>query len=119
MTRWNRWQDWGAVAAGAYALVSPIWTTTTDDATTTAIVLGAVTALIALYALYAPGVMATEAAIMLMGVLMFLSPWVIGFDSVTGMAWTAWIVGAVTFALGLADFMEGRSAHHHGPIAQH
>jgi hypothetical protein len=118
MRPWTRWQDWLAVVAGAYALLSPIWTTTTDKATWTLVVLGAVTLVIALGSLAAPAVVATEALIALMGVLFFVSPWVMSYHDINGMAWTAWIVGVVTFLLGASALPVSRSLHQ-GAVAQH
>ena len=39
----------------------------------------------------------TEGLVALLGVLFFISPWVFSFQSTTGIAWTAWVVGVVTF----------------------
>ncbi len=97
MGKWSRWQDWGALLAGVYAFLSPIWTTSTAAATWTLVVLGIVTALVALWSLAVPASVATKWLLALMGVLVFISPWVLGFHNLTGMAWTAWVVGVVTF----------------------
>jgi uncharacterized membrane protein HdeD (DUF308 family) len=109
-------QDVVALVAGVYALLSPIWTTSTSRATTTVIVLGAVTAVIALLSLARPGTVA-DGLIALMGVLFVISPWVMSFDSTRPMAWTAWIVGVVTFLVGAGDFVLERTAHHGGGLA--
>jgi hypothetical protein len=53
-----------------------------------------------------------------MGVLFFISPWVMGFSDVRAMAWTAWIVGAVTFVVGVADLQLTRT-HHKGIATSH
>lgn len=111
MQKWTRPQDWAALIAGVYAFLSPIWTTTTGKATGTVIVLGIVTALIALWSLAMPGVVATEYLIALMGVLFFIAPWVMGFHTTTGMAWTAWVVGVVTFLLGVSAVPASQQAH--------
>ena len=105
-----------ALVAGVYALLSPIWTTSTSRATITMIVLGAVTAVIALLSLARPGMVA-DGLVALMGVLFVISPWVMGFDSTRPMAWTAWIVGAVTFLVGAGDLALERTAHHGGGLA--
>lgn len=81
--------------------------------------LGIVTALIALGSLAAPGAVATEYLTALLGVLFFISPWVIGFAATTGMAWTAWVVGVVTFVVGLAAIPQSQHAHRGQMLAQH
>jgi len=117
MQKWTRWQDWVAVVAGAYAILSPIWTDTTTKATWTMVVLGALTVLAALGSLASPGHLLTEGAVAVLGVLFFISPWVMGFSGTTAMAWTAWVVGVVTFVVGAATMPQVRSLgrHHVAP----
>jgi hypothetical protein len=110
-------QDFVALLAGVYAALSPIWTTSTSRSTTTMVVLGVITALLAIGSLYRPDVMATEGLMALMGVLFFISPWIMGFSGTRPMAWTAWIVGIVTFAVGVWDVQLTRTAHHGGGMA--
>jgi hypothetical protein len=116
MQKWTRWQDWLAFAAGAYAALSPIWTDTTDDATWTMVVLGVVTAGIALWSLAMPADRISEYALVLMGVLFIASPWVMGFDNIDDMALTAWIVGGVTALAGVLGMPEVDERMHHRPI---
>ncbi len=104
------------LAAGAYAAFSPLWTTTTSRATTTMVVLGVVTAALAILALARPG-MLTEGLTAAMGVLFVISPWVMAFDGTRPMAWTAWVVGAVVFLAGAADLVMDRFMHHGGGLA--
>ena len=120
MNRWARWQDWVALIAGVYAFLSPIWTTSVSKATTTLVILGIVTALVALWSLAAPGAVVSEWVVAILGVLFFIAPWVIGFSGVTGMAWTAWIVGVVTVVVGLWALPESNKIHHGaGAVPQH
>ena len=102
-------QDFIALIAGAYAILSPIWTTTEDRATTTMIVLGAITCALAIVELVRPDLLPAEGATAAMGVLFIISPWVMGFSDTRAMAWTAWIVGAVTLGVGALDLQETRS----------
>src|SRR6476620_4630342 len=76
MKRWTHSQDILALIVGVYAFLSPIWTTTTGKATGTMIVLGIITALLALAELIRPDMMSVEGVLALMGVLFFISPWV-------------------------------------------
>jgi hypothetical protein len=97
-------QDALTLIGGIYAFLSPIWTTTTGRATATMIVLGIITALLSLGELARPDLLAVEGLTALLGVLFIISPWVMGFASTTRpMALTAWIVGAVTLVVSLAD----------------
>ena len=114
--RWSHPQDFVALAAGVYAALSPIWTTTTTAATWTVVVLGLVTAALAGLSLARPGMVA-DGLMAVMGVLFVLSPWVVGFASTLPMAWTAWIVGAVAFVVGASDVIEARLSHHGGGLA--
>ncbi|MEO7131800.1 MAG: SPW repeat protein [Dermatophilaceae bacterium] len=105
-------QDAIPLIAGIYAFLSPVWTTTTTTATWTLVVLGVITAVLALVEFARPDMMAIEGLTVLLGVLFIISPWVMGFASVTmAMAVTAWIVGAVTLLTGLADVSVTRRIH--------
>lgn len=110
-------QDFVALLAGVYAALSPLWTDTTNKATSTMIALGVVTAGVALVSLVRPDMMALEGLMALMGVLFVISPWVMGFDGTRPMALTAWIVGAVALLAGARDVQVTRTAHHGGGVA--
>ena len=47
------------------------------------------------------------------GVLFIISPWVMGFADTTAMAWTAWVVGAVTLVVGALDLQVTRTHQRH------
>jgi hypothetical protein len=117
MRKWAHPQDFAALLAGVYAALSPIWTTSTSRSTSTMVVLGVITALLAAGSLYRPDMMAFEGALAAMGVLFFIAPWVMGFSGTAPMAWTAWVVGLVTFAVGARDVQLTRTAHHGGGMA--
>lgn len=106
-----------ALVAGAYALLSPIWTTTTTAGTWTMVVLGIITVGVVAFDLYRPDVMAAEALVALMGVLFFISPWVLSFSDTRPISWTAWIVGVIVVVVGAADLQVTRS-HRQGMVAQ-
>jgi hypothetical protein len=110
-------QDVAALLAGVYAALSPIWTETTNKATSSMIVLGVITAAVALVSLVRPDLMALEGLMALMGVLFVISPWVMGFDGTRPMALTAWIIGAVSLLAGARDVQVTRTAHHGGGVA--
>lgn len=108
-------QDAIPLLAGVYAFLSPLWTTTTTKASWTMVILGVITALVALSALFRPDLLAIEGLTALMGALFFVSPWVMSFSGTHPMAWTAWIVGAITFLIGAGDMQQMRS--HGGHMA--
>lgn len=119
MQKWTQWQAWVALLAGAYAALSPLWTATDDMATWTMVVLGVVTMAVALWSLAVAEDHISEYALVLMGALFIISPWVMGFDQIDNMALTAWIVGAVTLIAGVLNLpeVEERMHMHRGPIA--
>jgi len=85
------------------------------------IALGVITAAVALFSLARPGRVAFEGLIALMGVLFFVSPWVMGFSATAyrPLAWTAWIVGMVALVAGAADVQMTRSEHGAHGIVSH
>lgn len=108
-------QDAIPLLAGVYAFLSPLWTTTTTKASWTMVILGVITALAALAALFRPDLLAVEGLTALMGVLFFISPWAMSFSGTHPMAWTAWIVGVITFLVGAGELQYLRS--HGGHMA--
>jgi uncharacterized membrane protein YiaA len=112
MRKWTRWQDWVALVVGVYAFLSPIWTDTTMRTTWTMVVLGVITALVSLWSLAMPGDVISEGAHAVLGVLFFISPWVMGFTSLNAMEITAWVVGVITFVVGLWALPMSNKLHH-------
>lgn len=101
---WMRWSDWVEVVVGVVTLLSPLlWLDTSTKTMWTMVILGALIAIDGLVSLAAPRQMASETIQAALGVLLFISPWVMGFVSNWGAAWTGWIAGAVTIvASGIA-----------------
>jgi len=117
MQKWTRWQDWLAFVAGAYAALAPIWTETDDTATWTMVVLGVVTAAIALWSLAMPEDRYSAYALVLMGVLFIACPFVMGFEDLTAICSTAVVVGVVTAIAGLLMVPQISDRMHRTPIA--
>ncbi|MDN3358730.1 SPW repeat protein [Actinomadura sp. DC4] len=116
MKAWTRWQDWVAVVAGVYAILSPIWVSTTHEggAVASLIVLGALLVITGLYSLARATTLSSVAAqwlLVLWGVLLFVAPWVITYTSHSGAAWTSWIVGVIGVLAGLSVSLTGDLAH--------
>nr|WP_228772078.1 SPW repeat protein [Actinokineospora alba] len=83
-------------------MASPLWMATDNAAMWTMVVLGALIALDGLVSLAMPGMVAGEAIQIVLGVLLFISPWVMSYTHLTGIAWSSWIIGALTVVAGAA-----------------
>lgn len=116
---WTRWQDWGAVVLGAYLMLATLWTMTNTGALSAMLVLGALLLITGAWSLAVPGSMTSEYAHMLLGVLLFISPWALGYASQMGAAWTSWIVGVLAVVVGAAALPEANAAHSGGVASQH
>lgn len=117
--QWVRWQDWAAVVLGAYLMLATIWTSTTGKAMSTMLVLGALLIISSVWSLAMPGSMTSEYAHMVLGVLLFISPWVLGYTAFSGAAWTSWIVGVLAVIVGAAALPEASAAHGGRVAGQH
>jgi len=108
---WARWQDWAQVVLGAVAALSTIWVDTSTKVLWTMIVLGALIAIDGLWSLAAPGVVASEGVEVVLGVLLFIAPWVIGYTALTGASWFSWVIGALAVIVGATALPAANSAH--------
>ncbi|WP_347110874.1 SPW repeat protein [Paenarthrobacter sp. S56] len=118
MKKWTRWQDWVVVAAGAYTALSVLWTSQTGSSTAIMVTLGALLVIGAGINLAMPGMPAIEWAQAVVAVALLLAPWVGGFTSATGAAWTAWVAGAVALvvtAFAIRPSTEEYRHHHAVP----
>jgi len=111
---WTRPHDWAEVVLGVVALLTPLWMDTDNGATWTMIVLGALIALDGLASLAVPGQVYGEGLQIVLGVLMIISPWVMGYTELTGIAWTSWVVGALTVIVGAVALPVAQAAHRAG-----
>ncbi|WP_280272006.1 SPW repeat domain-containing protein [Nocardia wallacei] len=98
----SRAQDFVAVVLGAFTALSPMWVDTSNRAMWTLIVLGVLIALTGLAQLARPAMSELDYAMGALGVLLFLSPWVMNYDAFSGASWTAWIVGVLTVVVAVA-----------------
>lgn len=116
----TRWQDYAAVIIGAYAALSPLWLDTNNAAVWSLIVLGVLIAVAGLLHMARPEMVAADYAMGVLGVLMFISPWVMNFHDMAGASWTAWVVGALAVVVSVVG-MPAMSArmHGHGGVAAH
>jgi uncharacterized membrane protein len=101
MATWKRWQDWANVIVGILLFISPFVFRAMGDqpAEWTAWIGGVLLVIVGLYDLSAPANRAGQWIEGLLGILVFIAPWVLGFSGFTAMAWTAWILGAISVIL--------------------
>jgi uncharacterized membrane protein HdeD (DUF308 family) len=111
---WSRWQDWAAVVLGAYLVLSTLWTETTGGALAALLVLGFLMLVSGLWSLATPASMTSEYVHIALGVLLFVSPWALGFADLGGASWTAWILGVLAVLVGAAALPEANAAHRAG-----
>ncbi|MFI9817403.1 SPW repeat protein [Saccharothrix variisporea] len=115
---WTRWQDWAEVVIGALVLLSPLVVETSNAAMWTMIVLGALIAIDGLASLAMPAMVYGEWFQMLLGALLFISPWVMGYSDLMAASWVSWIGGVLTVAMG-AMAMPAANAAHSGLAGSH
>jgi hypothetical protein len=100
------------------AALAPIVVMANAAALSALIVLGVLLALTGLWSLGAPGSIASEYIHIVIGVLLFISPWVLGYSALAGAAWTSWIAGVLAVVIGLSALPAANAAHH-GLAGQH
>jgi uncharacterized membrane protein HdeD (DUF308 family) len=108
---WMRWQDWAAVVLGVVAALSFLVMETTTSALWTLLVFGVLLAASGVWSLAMPASVSSEYAHIGLGVLLFISPWVMGFTDLTGATWTAWVIGVLAVAAGAAAVPVATTAH--------
>src|ERR1700682_2135562 len=110
MTAWKRWQGYTAMAAGVLLFISPcvFGETSASVAAGSAYALGVLLFLSGILAAAMPEGRDLELVPAIVGVVTFVSPWVLGFAGVSAIAWTAWVLGIVTvLAAGSLLFARG------------
>jgi hypothetical protein len=98
----SRAQDFVAVVLGVYTALSPIWVDHNDRALWTLIVLGVLIALTGLAQMARPAMTGLDYAMGVLGVLLFIAPWVMDYSAFNGASWTSWIVGVLTVVVAVA-----------------
>ncbi|EMD22655.1 hypothetical protein C791_8215 [Amycolatopsis azurea DSM 43854] len=96
---------------GVVVALSPLWMTTDNIAMWSLIVLGALIALDGLASLAMPGMVYGEGIQIVLGALLFVSPWVMGFATFMGASWTAWVGGVLTVVAGAAAMPIAQATH--------
>jgi SPW repeat len=114
---WRRWQDWAALVIGVLVALAPVVVTTSAAAVWGMVVLGVVLALTGLWSLAAPGSVASEYIHVVLGVLLFIAPWVLGYSALAGASWTSWIGGILAVVVGAVAIPSANEQHR--LVAQH
>ena len=104
MYRNTRVVGWAALVLGVFTATTPAWAETTPASAGATVGLGALTALYALWSLIARDPTKDHWALSVVGLVMFMSPW-IGMFAGSAAAWVAWIVGAVVVVLGGVSYV--------------
>ncbi len=116
---WTRWQNWANVVLGIILFIAP-WVTGTAyhlgltadaHAAWDAWIVGLSVALVALWSLDAPRSFIPESINVLLGIWLFIAPWVLGFAGLTGPAWTAWIIGILVIIMAAWAIMAVQRLH--------
>lgn len=116
--QWMRWQDWGAVVLGVIAVLSVLQVATSRAAMWSLLVFGVLLIVSGLWSLAMPGSVASEYVHIGLGVLLFISPWVLGYLNFSAAAWTSWVIGVLAVAVGAAALPLAITAHR-GVAGQH
>jgi len=105
MSAWKRWQDWVIVVLGVLLFIAPLGTplvfggVATATAAYTAYAMGVLIAATGLFLLAKPANVLGEWILVLLGALLVASPFVFGFSVVVGVAYAAWLIGALAILL--------------------
>jgi len=96
MKTWTRWQDWISLVLGVILFLTPwVFGTAMNRASSLdAWIIGVIGVILALVALaFLSAATIAEGLSVVLGVLLFISPWVLGFAALSSAAWAAWIIG--------------------------
>jgi uncharacterized membrane protein HdeD (DUF308 family) len=120
MSTWKRWQDWAEVVLGILLIISPFAFSSlaVPSAEWTAFIGGILLVIFGLWNLSSPANRTGEWLAGLVGVLVFIAPWVLGFSSLGAMAWSAWIIGVLNVLLAASVLFVG-TARQPTLIGQH
>lgn len=116
----SRIQDEIVIVLGAYTALSPIWLQTDSAARWSLIVIGLLIAISGLAHMARPEVVWAEYGMAALGLLMFISPWVMSYNTMAGPSWTARIVGLLTIAVAVTGLPVTNSlTNGRGGVAAH
>lgn len=105
---WKRWQDWATVLLGVILVATPfVFQTTADVASSwTAYVMGALMIVVGLWAAAMEEPTAgIEGIPLILGIALFVAPWLLSFTNVPEIAWMAWIIAALLAVNSAAELL--------------
>jgi hypothetical protein len=109
MKAWTRWQDWVSLVLGVLLFIAPwVFGRATNGASSwDAWILGVIGVILALGALSLPRTASiAEGLSVILGVLLFISPWLLGFASLSS---AAWIIGVLFVLVNGWTLLQTRS----------
>ncbi len=131
MRRWTCWRDWMTFVLGVWLFLSPwVFGPTAVVVLWNAWLFGTLVTALAVWTLGQPDAETAEGVLGVLGLWLFMSPWVLGYSGVHPDDWNAWLVGALLVILpawndqaigigaraGLSGAVSDRSARRHpGP----
>jgi uncharacterized membrane protein len=120
MSTWKRWQDWANVVLGVLLFIAPFvfGGMAVPAAAWTAYIGGALLVIVGLYDLASPDNRMGQWVEGVIGVLLFIAPWALGFTALTAMAWSAWIIGVLSVILA-ATVLFGQGTEQRRMVSQH
>ena len=101
---------WATLALGLIAAVTPAWADTDPVGAGATLGLGALTAMYAMWSLIARDPTKDHWALSVVGLVLFLAPWVGGFAG-DAAAWVAWTVGLLVIALAGTAYVRDEDAN--------
>ena len=108
----TRWASWANLILGVILFISPWYSVTWFNSTSSwnAWILGVCIVLIAIWALSSAAPAFVSWINVILGIWVFISPWVLRFASASNLeAWTAWVIGALVFLLAAYIMAQNRT----------
>ena len=99
MTSARKWEDWMTLLLGAWLIIAPFALNLSGIARTSFFWFGGAIILMSIWAMLRSTSRAPEWLDLLIGVALFVSPWVLGFADQSTASWNAWIVGGLVALL--------------------
>lgn len=107
---WTRWQDWCNAVLGAILFASPWFLVAWEHASSSwnAWIVGAAIVIVALWALAMPALVIPEWINLILGIWLFISPWVLGY-ALMRTDWFAWVIGVLVALISLSTIVMRRA----------
>jgi hypothetical protein len=110
--------DWTNVILGVWVLISPwlLGFSASAGALWSAVILGLAVIAVSAWALYQPKRRLPEWANLLLGIVLFLAPWAVGYSTEMAAAWNSWALGVILAGFAAYTFIPRmRTPEHPAP----